>query len=85
VLRARVERLDRFVEGRFAPLRGRRVLDTMLLAEDDPLAPAYYAVEGAISFSGVHVGWRWGGSGRILLPLRGAAMRRLECLGPRRR
>ena len=87
------------MEGRFAPLRGRRAVDTTLLAEDDPRAPAYYAMAGAISFSRVHVGLHHatdvaagsiigvalGGSGRIVLPARWTAMRRLECVGPRRR
>jgi undecaprenyl-diphosphatase len=189
VLRDSVERFDRFVEGRLAPLRGRRMADTTaytasalgdhgliwflvgvararrpgprraaairavvfsgivtpgvnaalkslvgrqrpqersphplpvripntasfpsghtlaawcaatLLAEDDPFAPAYYAMAGAISFSRVHVGLHHatdvvagsvigvllGRLGRIVLPSGGALMRRLECVGPRRR
>ena len=70
-----------------------------LLAEDDPLAPAYYAMAGAISFSRLHVrlhhatdvvagsiiGIVLGRLGRILVPKGGPAMRRLECLGPERR
>lgn len=70
-----------------------------LLAEDDPLAPAYYAMAGAISFSRLHVrlhhatdvvagsiiGMALGRLGRILVPRGGPAMRRLECLGPERR
>jgi membrane-associated phospholipid phosphatase len=70
-----------------------------LLAEDDPLAPAYYAMAGAISFSRLHVGLHHatdvvagsligialGRLGRILLPKGGPAMGRLECLGPQRR
>ncbi len=69
-----------------------------LLAEDDPWAPAYYAMAGAISFSRLHVGLHHGtdvvaGSilglalgrlGRRLLPARGPIMRRLECAGPGR-
>jgi undecaprenyl-diphosphatase len=69
-----------------------------LLAEDDPLAPAYYALAGAISFSRVHVrlhhatdvvagsvlGIVLGRMGRVLVPSGGRIMHRLEC-GPRRR
>jgi membrane-associated phospholipid phosphatase len=67
-----------------------------LLAEDDPLAPAYYAMAGAISFSRLHVrlhhatdvvagsilGVVLGRLGRLLLPVGGSLMRRLECQGP---
>jgi len=70
-----------------------------LLAEDDPWAPVYYAIAGAISFSRLHVrlhhatdvvagsiiGIALGWLGRTLLPRGGPAMRRLECLGPERR
>ena len=66
-----------------------------LLAEDDPLAPAYYAMAGAISFSRVHVrlhhatdvvagsilGIALGRMGRVLLPLGGRIMLRMECRG----
>jgi membrane-associated phospholipid phosphatase len=66
-----------------------------LLADDDPLAPAYYAMAGAVSFSRVHVrlhhatdvvagsilGIALGRLGRALLPLGGRIMRRLECRG----
>ncbi len=64
-----------------------------LLAEGDPLAPAYYAMAGAISLSRVHVrlhhasdvvggallGVGLGRLGRALVPVGGAVMRRLEC------
>ena len=68
-----------------------------LLAEDDPWAPAYYAMAGAISFSRLHVrlhhatdvvagsilGVALGRLGRHLLPAGGPVMRRLECAGAR--
>jgi undecaprenyl-diphosphatase len=70
-----------------------------LLAEDDPLAPVYYVMAGAISFSRLHVrlhhatdvvagsiiGIVLGRLGRILVPRGGTTMRRLECLSPGRR
>jgi undecaprenyl-diphosphatase len=70
-----------------------------LLAEDDPLGPVYYAMAGAISFSRVHVrlhhasdvvagsilGVILGRLGRILVPVGGSVMRRLECGVPGRR
>jgi undecaprenyl-diphosphatase len=70
-----------------------------LLAEDDPLAPAYYAMAGGISFSRVHVrlhhatdvvagsvlGIVLGRLGRGLVPCGGRIMRRLECGAPGRR
>ncbi len=70
-----------------------------LLAEDDPWAPAYYGLAGAISFSRLQVGLHHGtdvvaGSilgvalgrlGRRLVPMGGPVMRRLECAGPGRR
>jgi undecaprenyl-diphosphatase len=66
-----------------------------LLAEDDPWAPAYYAIAGAVSFSRLHVrlhhatdvvagsilGILLGRLGRRLVPIGGSLMRRLECLG----
>ena len=69
-----------------------------LLAEDDPWAPAYYAMAGAVSFSRVHVrlhhatdvaagsilGIALGRLGRVLLPLGGRIMSRLECRDPGR-
>jgi undecaprenyl-diphosphatase len=69
-----------------------------LLAEDDPLAPAYYAMAGAVSISRVHVqlhhatdvmaggvlGVVLGLLGRKLLPVGGRVMDRLECAGLRR-
>jgi membrane-associated phospholipid phosphatase len=70
-----------------------------LLAEDDPWAPAYYAMAAAISYSRVHVGLHHGtdvvaGStigvllgrlGRRLLPLEGPVMHKLEWTGPSER
>jgi membrane-associated phospholipid phosphatase len=70
-----------------------------LLAEDDPWGPAYYAMAGAISFSRLHVrlhhatdvvagsilGVVLGRLGRALVPVGGALMRRMECVGPGRR
>jgi undecaprenyl-diphosphatase len=70
-----------------------------LLADDDPLAPAYYAMAGAISLSRVHVrlhhatdvvagsvlGIVLGRLGRLLEPRGGRIMRRLECRAPPRR
>jgi undecaprenyl-diphosphatase len=70
-----------------------------LLAENDPWGPAYYAMAGAISFSRLHVrlhhatdvvagsilGVVLGRLGRILVPVGGSLMRRMECVGPRRR
>jgi undecaprenyl-diphosphatase len=70
-----------------------------LLADDDPLAPGYYAMAGAISFSRVHVrlhhatdvvagsvlGIVLGWLGRILVPRGGRMMHRLECGRARRR
>jgi undecaprenyl-diphosphatase len=67
-----------------------------MLAEDDPWAPAYYAMAGAISFSRLHVrlhhatdvvagsilGVLLGRLGRLLVPAGGTLMRRLECTGP---
>jgi len=69
-----------------------------LLAEDDPLAPLYYSMAGAVSFSRVHVelhhasdvvggsvlGVALGRMGRLVLPAGGSVMRRLECRRPDR-
>jgi undecaprenyl-diphosphatase len=66
-----------------------------LLAEEDALAPAYYAMAGAISFSRVHVrlhhatdvvagsilGVILGRLGRLLVPRTGRLMHTLECGG----
>lgn len=70
-----------------------------LLAENDPLAPAYYAMAGAISFSRLHVrlhhatdvvagslvGVALGLLGRAVLPVGGRPMRRMECVRAQKR
>jgi membrane-associated phospholipid phosphatase len=70
-----------------------------LLAENDPWGPAYYLMAGAISFSRLHVrlhhatdvvagsilGVMLGWLGRLLVPVGGSLMGRMECGRPGRR